>query len=214
VTRAAALDVDPRVTAIGAVDVQKGFMPGDAPGFGELPAPEGDLVAAPLFAVRHLGRLFFNTGDGHTPTHSSFAVHGGAWDEHCVLGTPGAELHPLLHAAMTPGWMFHKGTTDDVDHYSAFAATDLEERLRDEGIDTLIMGGLVTNVCVVATVLEALEAGFRVIVLSDACRGIDAPGLPTHDEALDQMRDAGAVIATSTELLLANTEHLDGLNPA
>lgn len=202
------LHVDLDTTAIGAIDGQKGFMPGSAPGFGELPAPEGDLIAAPLFAVRHLGRLFFNTGDGHTATHSSFTAHGGIWDVHCVLDTPGAELHPLLHAAMTPGWMFHKGTTDETDHYSAFEATDLEARLRGEGITTLVMGGLVTNVCVVATVLDALAAGFRVIVLSDACRGIDAPGLPSHHEALEQMRAAGATLTTSTELLLANAAAL------
>jgi nicotinamidase/pyrazinamidase len=198
------LRVDPVITAVGAVDAQKGFMPGTLPGFGELPAPEGDQVAAPLAALAGLSRVFFATGDGHTVGHTSFKAQGGPWDPHCVLDTPGAELHPLIAAALTPGWMFHKGVGDTVDAYSAFEVTDLAARLRAAGIRVLIIGGLVTNVCVLATVTDALREGFVVIVVADACRGIQAPGLPTHDEALEHMRQAGAVITTSTELLLAN----------
>lgn len=200
------LTVNVDETAVLGVDAQKCFMPGAAPGFGELPAPDGDQVAAPLYAVARLGRLFANTGDGHTARHCSFKAQGGMWDDHAVLDTPGAELHPLLAAVATPGWMFYKGVADDTDAYSAFEVTDIEQRLKGAGIRTLVVGGLVTNVCVLSTVLDALRAGFGVIVLVDACRGIEAPGLPTHAQALEQMRAAGAVLTTSTELLLANPE--------
>lgn len=202
------LRVNPSITAVGAVDAQKGFMPGTLPGFGELPAPEGDQVAAPLAALAGLGNVFFATGDGHTAQHMSFTEQGGPWPAHCVLDSAGAELHPLIANALTPGWMFYKGTTDDVDAYSAFEVTDLAARLRAAGVRVLIIGGLVTNVCVLATVLDALREGFVVIVVADACRGIQAPGLPSHQEALEQMRQAGAVTTTSTELLIANAPEL------
>lgn len=64
----------------------------------------------------------------------------------------------------------------------------------------VFVGGLVTNVCVLATVLDALTAGLEAIVLADACRAAVADGLPTAEQAYAQMRDAGATIATSDAL--------------
>ncbi|MGC9221224.1 MAG: nicotinamidase, partial [Solirubrobacteraceae bacterium] len=92
----APLRLDRDHDAVLAVDVQKGFMPGSGPGYGELPAPQGDQVAAPLAALAGHVAIFAATGDSHTPDHSSFVAQGGPWPVHCVAGTPGAELHPLI----------------------------------------------------------------------------------------------------------------------
>ncbi len=195
------MKLDPNTDAVLAVDVQKGFMPGTEPGYGELPAPGGDAVAAPLARLAARVGVVAASGDSHTPDHSSFTGQGGPWPVHCVAGTPGAELHPLIAAALTPDWFFPKGTTRDTDSYSAFEGTDLAERLRAAGIERLLIGGLVTNVCVQATAADALQAGFDVVVVTDACRAIEAPGLTSGDEALAALRDAGATLATSSELL-------------
>jgi nicotinamidase/pyrazinamidase len=144
--------------------------------------------------------LVVASGDAHTPDHSSFVAQGGPWPVHCVAGTPGAELHPLIAEALTPGWFFAKGTTRDTDAYSGFQDTDLAARLRDAGIKRLLIGGLVTNVCVRVTALDALEEGFDVIVVSDACRAITADGVPSGEETLTDLRERGAVLATSGEL--------------
>ena len=192
--------LDRNTDALLAVDVQKGFMPGDEPGYGELPAPDGQAVAAPLARLAPFVALVAASGDSHTPDHSSFVEQGGAWPVHCVAGTPGAQLHPLVASVLTDGWFFPKGTTRDTDSYSAFQSSDLAQRLRSAGVKRLVIGGLVTNVCVHATALDALDEGFEVVIVTDACRAIDADGIPTGDEALEQLRARGAVLATSAEL--------------
>jgi nicotinamidase/pyrazinamidase len=65
--------------------------------------------------------------------------------------------------------------------------------LRAHRIDQLFVGGIATDYCVKATVLDGLRQGFRVAVLPDAVTGIDInPG--DAERALDEMRAAGAEI--------------------
>lgn len=64
---------------------------------------------------------------------------------------------------------------------SPWAGT-LDERLRTSGIDTLIISGADTEVCVLAAVMGAIDRGYRVIIVSDAvCSGADT----THDAVLE-----------------------------
>jgi nicotinamidase/pyrazinamidase len=59
--------------------------------------------------------------------------------------------------------------------------------------------GLATDYCVRATALDALAAGFSVVVLSDCIRGVDVnPG--DSERAIQEMAAAGAVIAASADL--------------
>jgi nicotinamidase-related amidase len=65
-------------------------------------------------------------------------------------------------------------TVIDKPAYSAFAESALAEFLRDKNVDTLIITGSETDVCVLATVLDAVDLGFRVIVVEDAlCSSFD-----------------------------------------
>ena len=52
---------------------------------------------------------------------------------------------------------------------NAFHGTDLELLLRTRGIDTLLVGGVITSGCVENTVRGARDLGFHTIVLSDCC---------------------------------------------
>lgn len=52
--------------------------------------------------------------------------------------------------------------------YSAFEGTDLESRLRSRGVTTLIVCGVVTYACVLATAFAAFDRGFDVVLASDA----------------------------------------------
>ena len=65
-----------------------------------------------------------------------------------------------------------------VKHFpSSFTQTDLQNKLRERNIDTLILCGLMTHMCVDTTARGALEYGYRVIIAHDACATRDLPGL-------------------------------------
>ena len=70
--------------------------------------------------------------------------------------------------------------------YSPWLGSDLDQKLRARGIDTVVVTGGETDVCVLATVLGAIDLGYRVIVATDAiCSSADEP----HDAAVDLYHD-------------------------
>ena len=58
--------------------------------------------------------------------------------------------------------------------YGAFTNTDLEGILRNRGIERLIVCGVTTEVCVHSTLREAIDRGYRCILVGDACASADA----------------------------------------
>lgn len=98
-----------------------------------------------------------------------------------------------------------KGTNPDIDSYSAFfdnghrAATVLNDWLKAAQITHLYVMGLATDYCVKFTVLDALELGYQVTLLTDGCRGVN---LQPEDstEAVVTLRKAGAKISTSADI--------------
>lgn len=67
------------------------------------------------------------------------------------------------------------------------------------GKDRVVIGGLWTSVCIVDPVLTALEQGFKVHVLADACGDVS---VEAHNRAMDRMFQAGAIPMTSVQYLL------------
>jgi nicotinamidase/pyrazinamidase len=174
--------------ALLIIDVQNDFTPG-----GALGVPGGDAVVAPLVRAASAAGFVVKTGDAHTADHCSFTDQGGTWPVHCVAGTHGAELHPAIDALDGP--LIQKAMTQGADAYSGFDGTRLTELLRDAGIRHVLVGGLATDYCVKATVLDALRAGFRTTVLADAIAAVDVePG--DGRRALEEMVAAGAQVAT------------------
>ncbi len=51
---------------------------------------------------------------------------------------------------------------------SAFKTTNLHETLQNKGIDTLVIAGLLTDACMLSTVLEAYDLGYKVVTIEDA----------------------------------------------
>jgi len=174
------------------VDVQNDFCPG-----GNLAVPRGDEV---ILLINRLGSLFANvilTQDWHPSNHLSFASqHTGRrpyesvtlsygsqvlWPDHCVQGTVGAAFHhslDIVHAAL----VLRKGTHRDVDSYSTFyendrrTSTGLAGYLRERGMKRVFLAGLAFDFCVRYSAEDADNAGFDVVVVDDACRGIDVGG--------------------------------------
>jgi len=178
--------------ALLIVDPQVDFCPG-----GSLGVAEGDLVMPVLSSLAaefaRAGRPVFASRDWH-PLETE---HFRKWPVHCVRGTAGAEFHPqLTFPKCTVLISKGSGTTDD--GYSAFEGRSgkgrsFEEVLRSVGVRHLYVGGLTTDYCVRASVLDARKQGFEVTVIKDAIRAVDMnPG--DGDRALEEMSAAGAHI--------------------
>jgi nicotinamidase/pyrazinamidase len=175
------------------VDPQVDFCPG-----GALPVPGGDAIFGAVNEVAEAAPLVVASRDWHPPHHVSFAERGGQWPPHCVQGTRGAEFHPALDRKPIAR-VFSKGQDPDRDAYSAFDGTDLAEWLHDRGVESLVVGGLATDYCVRASVLDALAAGFSVRVLEDGVGAVDVePGDGTR--ALEEMRERGAQVVRARDV--------------
>ena len=183
-------------SALLVVDVQNDFCPG-----GSLPVANGDAVVPALNryieAFRAADRPILATRDWHPERTTHFNEHGGVWPAHCVQGTPGAAFHPELRLP-PEAVVVSKGMGAEEDSYSGFEARDeqgrpLAQLLADRGVRRLYVGGLATDYCVKHSVLDARKAGFEVVVLQDACRGVDVrPG--DSERAIEEMREAGAAL--------------------
>ena len=115
----------------------------------------------------------------------------------CRRGTWGAEVMD----ALTPR---PEELTIEKCRYSAFYNTNLEVLLRNRGITTLILAGVVTNVCVESTARDAWHRDFDVLVVSDATAGY-AEDL--HEAALKNVAHlCGAVRPTDEVIRLLGIE--------
>jgi nicotinamidase/pyrazinamidase len=175
--------------ALIVVDVQNDFCPG-----GLLPVRDGDAVVPVLNRwierARQGGAIIVASRDWHPRDHISFKARGGSWPEHCVQDSPGAAFHPALKLP-EDALIISKGTALDQDNYSAFDGTGLRERLRQAGVRRVWVGGLAQDVCVRATVLDALAAGFETYLIQNATRPVDVyPG--DGERAVEEMLQAGA----------------------
>jgi nicotinamidase/pyrazinamidase len=189
---------DPQ-TALVVVDVQNDFA--DPAGSLSVAGAGGvvDAVNTQVEQAVSVGAFVVYTQDWHPPSTPHFARDGGIWPAHCVADTWGAELHPRLTVA---GPVVHKGVSGE-DGYSGFTmrhpltgetrSTDLEALLRKRGIERVVVVGLATDYCVLATALDAVSLGFQTTVRRDAIAAVDLkPG--DGERALVDMEEAGAQV--------------------
>src|SRR6202043_953708 len=191
-------------TALIIIDMQRDFLePG---GFGaalgndvaRLQAAVGPCRAV-LDAVRQLGLLVIHTREGHRPDLTDAPPHKvergdpknrigarGPMGRILIRGEPGHDIIPELYPLSTEPVIDKPGK-------GAFYQTDLELMLRNRGIETLLVCGVTTEVCVNTTVREANDRGFRCIVLSDCC----ASYFPEfHDMGLRMIKAQGGIFGS------------------
>jgi nicotinamidase/pyrazinamidase len=193
---------------------------------GALAVERGDEVIDPLnllarsFAAS--GARVVATADWHPAGHLSFAgAHPGKkpgdtleipgtgsqalWPDHCVQGSGGAAFHEKLDLRPV-SLVIRKGFRRTLDSYSAFfendrrSPTGLEGYLRSLGIDTVLIGGLATDYCVLYSALDAAALGFTTLVLDDAIRGVGFPA-GSVEAALDSMKSAGIRLCPSSGIV-------------
>ncbi len=90
---------------------------------------------------------------------------------------------------------------------NAFLGTDLEQSLRAQGINELVVAGMMTSMCVDATVRAAVDLGFEVTVVGDGCAapdlahdGVVVPGEQVHAAFLAAIADGYAEVVKADEL--------------
>jgi len=205
--------------ALLVVDIQPDFLPG-----GALPVERGDEILDPIADLMRSDRfpLRVATQDWHPQDHISFASrHEGKapydrielygheqilWPDHCIQGTPGAELRHGLPWERVDA-VVRKATDPVVDSYSAFRnnwnaggerpPTGLGGYLRDRGIEAVYICGLARDFCVKWSAEDAVGAGFHAHVLWDLTRAI----YPDEDERNERsLGELGVEILRSGDL--------------
>lgn len=186
------------------IDIQPDFLPG-----GSLPIAEGDQILKPVRMLMESGKFchYVATQDWHPPGHISFASsHPGCepmeaidlyghlqtlWPDHCIQGTPGAELHEGLPWEKVAA-IIRKGADPQSDSYSGFRnnwnfmgerlPTGLAGYLKERDMKDIFICGLAGDVCVKWTAKDGMAAGFNVHVLWDLTRAVQ----PLADEQVRQ----------------------------
>jgi nicotinamidase/pyrazinamidase len=189
-------------TALVIVDVQNDFCEG-----GSLAVEGGAEVARKLtgYLNEHAGRYasVVATRDHHIDPGTHFSAepdYRDSWPAHCVVGTPGVELHANLTRDPIEA-VFDKGEYKAA--YSGFegitsTGVGLEQWLKARDIDTVHVAGLATDYCVRATALDAKRAGFATTVLDDLVAGVAED---TSDRAVAELGAAGVEVRPSYEVL-------------
>lgn len=207
--------------ALIIVDMQPDFLPG-----GALGVHDGDRILEPLRRILEadLFQFYAATQDWHPRGHISFAsTHPGhqpmdvidlygheqvLWPDHCVQGTPGAELVRGLPWEMA-SVVIRKATAPDVDSYSTFRnnwdrhgarpPTGLAGYLRERGVRDVWICGLARDYCVRWSAEDAVHAGFTAHVIWDLTRPVD----PGADAAVRDALEAAGVAIVQSDTLVA-----------
>jgi nicotinamidase-related amidase len=197
--------------ALLTIDVQRDTLTGQpfaVPGTSEiLPALRRALVAArrARLPIVHLVRLYLPDASNVDLCRRARVAAG--W--HPVApGSPGSELAPDLLPGegirLDPGLLLD-GSIQPLGYHEmaiykprwgAFYRTPLDAQLRHRGVDTLVLGGCNYPNCPRASLFEASERDYRVVLLTDAVSGLDARGC-------EEMRAIGVHLCTVAELVTA-----------
>jgi nicotinamidase-related amidase len=203
----APIAVNPERTAVVMIDMQRDFVePG---GFGETLGNDVSLLRAAiapcqalLDGMRKAKVLIIHTREGHRPDMSDAPrakVERGA--PSMRIGDVGAMGRILIrgergHDIIDELQPIAGEPVIDKPGKGAFYATDLGAILQHRGIDTLIVCGVTTEVCVHTTVREANDRGFRCIVPGDCC----ASYFPEfHSVALRMIKAQGGIFGWVTD---------------
>jgi nicotinamidase-related amidase len=171
------------------IDIQRDYFPG-----GAYPLVGPDAAAE---AARRALDAFRASGEPVVHLKHIWDVPDATF---MVPGTDGVEIHPLVAPAEGER-VIEKAAPN------GFVGTALEATLRDAGIDSLVVAGMMSSMCVDATVRAAVDLGFDATVVHDACaapdlayEGTEIPGAAVHGAFMAALSDGYAKLVASQEL--------------
>ncbi|MCA1959794.1 MAG: cysteine hydrolase [Desulfomonile sp.] len=116
--------------------------------------------------ILKLTRAFRRTGNRVVFACDSFMegdfLFSGRFPPHAIRGTGGD--YPIPELEMQPTDLYLPKR-----RMSSFHKTDLDQTLRTWGVDTVVVCGIVTNVCVLLSAMDAIQNDFYSVIVSDAC---------------------------------------------
>jgi nicotinamidase/pyrazinamidase len=160
-----------------------------------------DIIVLPVPPVSDSGEW---PGAGKPDEFAPAAIQQVLWPDHCVQGSEGARFHDDLDLGPV-NLILRKGYRRDLDSYSVFFENDrrtptgLDGFLKGFSIKQIFIGGLATDYCILYSVMDALQLGYKIVVLTDAVCGVDIPE-GSVERAFDMMRQGGAVFMNSGDL--------------
>jgi biuret amidohydrolase len=171
--------------ALIVVDIQQGAaMPADVVGIAHMDGTQARVERAErlVAAARAAGVPIVFFQEVHRPSGVDFGRElDGAEGRHCVAGEPATELWPTLQPdPAADDREFHIVKR----RYSGFIGTEFEIVLRGLGVQTLILIGGLTDVCVHYTFADAHQRDFYVRVVEDCVGG---SSVARHEASLDAM---------------------------
>lgn len=137
----------------------------------------------------------------NNPLNSEETETTRLWPDHCVQGTPGAELIPELDIEKVQHTV-EKGQNKRVEMYSAFAdpftkptisRSKLADILHDAGISDVYIAGLAMDYCVKYTALDSVKEGFNTLVVGEATKAVDPTAV---DDVYRELEKAGVKFVT------------------
>jgi nicotinamidase-related amidase len=185
---------DPGATALLVVDMQNDFLVAGAPvrtpgGLELVPA-----IAGLARACRIAGLPVVFTQEMHRADRSDFGIELAFEPPHCLEGTAGMDLVDGL--GIEPVDLLIRSKR----RYDAFLGTDLDLVLRAHRIENLLVAGVCTDICVIATVQHARNLDYRVFVLRDLVAGTTPE---RHEAAIACMEHVFAFVGTAETILPA-----------
>jgi biuret amidohydrolase len=189
------IDLSPRTPALLVVDAQNEFIV-LADGDHGIPTHNTESalqnVTELLGAARGKIPVIF-TQEVHRAQRVDFGRElDGDEPEHCIEGSRGAELHAAVGSA-DGDYVVPKR------RYSAFFGTDLDILLRGLGVDTVIVCGFVTDVCVHYSCVDAHQYDYRYLVVGDAAAGTSQEAHAASLRALGYLQHGS--VATTDEVI-------------
>lgn len=165
--------LDARHTSLAVIDMQHAFVAPGAPSAVSAAreiVPNINRLARALRgaggAVAWVQATYTREGPGYWPLFFDYMVTPELSGRILDALTDGTEGHRLWHELdVEPGDLRVRKN-----RYSAFfpGACELPQRLRERGIDTVLIAGTMTNVCCEASARDAMMDGFKTVVVADA----------------------------------------------